>query len=107
MRTLSLCLLSSVAVASPALAEPLKFKPLIDARLRYENVDQTGIAKEADAITARVRAGYELSSGPFSFLAEAEGTLAISEKYNSGLNGKTAYPLVADPQNIELNRIQL
>jgi len=107
MRTLSLCLLSSVAVASPALAEPLKFKPLIDARLRYENVDQTGIAKEADAITARVRAGYELSSGPFSFLAEAEGTLAISEKYNSGLNGKTAHPLVADPQNIELNRIQL
>jgi hypothetical protein len=107
MRTLSLCLLSSVAFAVPASAAPLTFKPLIDARIRYENVDQAGIAREADAVTARVRAGYELSSGPFSFLAEAEGTLAISEKYNSGLNGKAAYPLVADPQNVELNRLQL
>jgi len=78
MRTLSLCLLSSAALAAPAMAAPLTFKPLIDTRLRYENVDQTGVAREADAITARVRAGYELSSGPFSFLAEAEGTLAIS-----------------------------
>lgn len=94
-------------MGSPLMAEPIKFKPLVDARIRYENVDQTGIAKEADAITARARAGYELSSGPFSFLAEAEATLAISEKYNSGLNGKGTYPLVADPQNIELNRIQL
>lgn len=107
MRTLQLCLLSCAAIASPLMAEPIKFKPLIDTRLRYENVDQTGIAREADAITARVRAGYELSTGPFSFLAEAEGTLAISEKYNSGLNGKGTYPLVADPNNIELNRIQL
>lgn len=107
MRTLPLCLISTAVMAAPAAAAPLTFKPLIDARLRYENVDQTGIAKEADAVTARVRAGYELSSGPFAFLAEAEGTLAISEKYNSGLNGKGIYPLVADPQNIELNRIQL
>lgn len=107
MRTLPLCLLSSALLAAPAAAAPLSFKPLIDTRLRYENVDQAGIAKEANALTARVRAGYELSSGPFSFLAEAEGTLAISEKYNSGLNGKGTYPLVADPNNIELNRIQL
>lgn len=107
MRTLPLCLLSCAAMGSPLMAEPIKFKPLVDARIRYENVDQTGIAKEADAITARARAGYELSSGPFSFLAEAEATLAISEKYNSGLNGKGTYPLVADPQNIELNRFQL
>lgn len=107
MRTLSLCLLSGAALAAPAAAAPLTFKPLIDTRLRYENVDQVGIAREANALTARVRAGYELSSGPLSFLAEAEGTLAISEKYNSGLNGKGAYGLVADPENIELNRIQL
>lgn len=107
MRTLQLCLLSSAVLAAPATAAPLTFKPLIDTRLRYENVDQAGVAREADAITARVRAGYELSSGPFSFLAEAEGTLAISKKYNSGLNGKTAYGLVADPQNVELNRLQL
>ena len=107
MRTLPLCLLSSAVLATPAVAAPLKFKPLVDARVRYENVDQTGIVRDADAVTARVRAGFELSSGPFAFLAEAEGTLAIDEHYNSGLNGKAAFPLVADPENVELNRIQL
>ncbi|UVO55764.1 alginate export family protein [Sphingomonas sp. SUN039] len=94
-------------VATPALAEPIKLKPLIDARLRYEGVDQAGIANRADAVTARVRAGFEAKAGDFAFLAETEATLAISENYNSGVNGKTAFPLVGDPQNIELNRLQL
>jgi Alginate export len=94
-------------VATPALADPIKIKSLIDAGLRYEAVDQTGIANRADAITARVRAGFEAKAGDFAFLAETEATLAISENYNSGVNGKTAFPLVGDPQNIELNRLQL
>ncbi len=104
----ALCLTILALSASPALAEGVKFKPLIDIRLRYENVDQAGIAEKADAITARARAGFELGFGKdFSVLVEGEGTLAIDEDYNSGLNGKTALPLVADPENIELNRIQL
>ena len=105
----SACLLMSAAIAAPAAAEPLKFKPLIDARLRYENVDQDPppILRDADAVTLRIRAGGELANKDWSFLAEGEGTLAISEKYNSGLNGKTLYPIVADPENIELNRFQL
>ena len=107
MRTLPLCLLSVAAIGTPALSDPIKLKPLVDARVRYENVDQDGIAREADALTARVRLGFEAASGPFAFLAESEATLAMSEHYNSGLNGKGIYPLVADPENIELNRIQL
>ncbi|WP_395000963.1 alginate export family protein [Sphingomonas sp.] len=99
--------MAALAVSSPALAETIHVKPLIDARLRYENVDQVGIANEADAVTLRLRTGFEAKYAKFSFLVESETTLAISEKYNSGLNGKTAYPVVADPQNIELNRIQL
>jgi hypothetical protein len=101
---ITVALLSS---ASPALAKPVVIKPIVDARLRHENVSQAPIARDADAITARVRAGFEAKSGDFALLAEAEGTLAISENYNSGLNGRTAFPLVADPQNIELNRLQL
>jgi Alginate export len=96
-----------IGLASPALADAVKIKPLIDARLRYEGVDQAGIALKADAVTARMRAGFEAKSGPFAFLAEAEGTLAIAEDYNSGVNGKTGYPIVADPQNVELNQIQM
>lgn len=96
-----------LASATPALADEVKIKPIIDARLRYEGVDQTGVLNDADAATLRMRAGFEAKTGKFAFLAEAEGMLAIAEKYNSGLNGKTSYPVVADPQNIELNRIQL
>ena len=94
-------------VPLPVMAAPLTFKPIADVRLRYEGVDQVGIARDADAVTARVRSGFELKKSNFALLAEAEATLAISEAYNSGLNGKTAFAVVADPQNIELNRLQI
>jgi hypothetical protein len=107
MRRFSACLLLPAVFATPALAEPLKFKPLIDTRLRYEHVEQIPFVDDAEAVTLRARLGGELSNKTWSFLAEAEGTLAINEDYNSGLNGKTTLPLVADPENIELNRIQV
>jgi Alginate export len=93
--------------ASPVLAKPVAIKPIIDVRVRYEGVEQVPIASNADAVTARVRAGFEANSGDFALLAEAEGILAIGESYNSGVNGKTAFPIVPDPQTIGLNRLQL
>lgn len=98
---------AAASAASPALAEPLKLTPLIDARLRYEGVDQQGKSEQADALTFRMRSGLEAKSGPWSFLAEAEATLAINGDYNSTVNGRAAFPVVADPQTIELNRVQL
>jgi hypothetical protein len=106
MRALSLLALGGL-VATPALADPLTFTPLVDARLRYEHVEQAPLAKDADAVTLRLRSGFEAKLSDFSFLAESEATLAINPAYNSGVNGKTAYPIVPDPQNIELNRLQL
>jgi len=94
-------------MAAPAFAQPLSVKPIIDTRLRTEHVDQHGLDRDADAVTARIRAGAIFSSGDWSLLAEGEATLAISERYDSGVNGKTQYPIVADPQNVELNRFQL
>lgn len=94
-------------MAAPAFAQPLSVKPIIDTRLRTEHVDQSGSDRDADAVTARIRAGAIFSSGDWSLLAEGEATLAISERYDSGVNGKTQYPIVADPQNVELNRFQL
>lgn len=93
--------------ATPVAAAPVEFTPLIDARLRYEAVDQDGLSRNADAVTTRVRAGVQADAGAFSALVEGEGLLAIVESYNSGANGRTAHPLVVDPQNIELNRAQL
>jgi len=97
----------SSAALLPAAAQAVKLKPIVDTRLRYENVDQAGLAKDANALTARARLGVEATEGPLSFLVEAEGTLALNESYFSGLNRKATYPIVADPENIELNRIQV
>lgn len=97
----------AASAASPALADPLKLTPLTDARLRYEGVDQQGKAEQADALTFRMRSGLEAKSGPWSLLAEAEATLAINGDYNSTVNGRAAFPVVADPQTIELNRLQV
>jgi Alginate export len=98
-----------IALTTPAFAEKVKIKPLIDTRLRYEHVEQTAAVplQDADAVTVRIRAGAEASTKIFSVLVEAEGTLAISENYNSFLNGKGTYAAVPDPQNIELNRAQI
>ncbi|MET0238977.1 MAG: alginate export family protein [Sphingobium sp.] len=93
--------------AAPASAQTITLKPLIDARLRYEGVDQDGLSRNADAVTLRARVGVEAKSGPWSALAESEALLAIGPHYNSAVNGRTLYPVVADPQNIELNRIQI
>ncbi len=92
---------------SPALAQEMKLKPLVDARLRYEGVEQTGTARSAEAVTLRVRAGVEAKGGDFAIIVEGEGTLALFERFNSGVNGKTAFPIVADPENAEFNRLQI
>jgi hypothetical protein len=99
--------LAAGCFAAPALADGIAIKPLLDTRLRWENVDQEGIAKDANAVTFRARGGAELSAGDWRLLGEVEGTTAIVERYFSGLNGKSQYPLVADPANFELNRFQL
>jgi len=105
----SLLLATSAAQAAPAApaADPL-FKPLIDMRLRYEGVDQTGFANDADALTMRVRAGGDLRVAPATrIIVEAEAVLGIVNDYNSTTNGNLLYPVIPDPQNIEINRLQI
>jgi hypothetical protein len=103
----SLPILAAALFGSAASADDIAFKPLIDTRLRYENVDQDGIAKSADALTLRVRPGLQASNGAWSVLVEGEGTIALTNAYNDGTNGKTQYPAVIDPRNAELNRAQI
>ncbi len=93
--------------AATAHAGELTIKPIAEARLRHEHVDQDGVAEAADALTFRLRAGGQLTSGPWTALLEGEATLAIVNDHNDGTNGKLAYPLVIDPPNIELNRAQI
>jgi len=100
-------ILGSALAASPAMAQDIKLKPLIDARLRYENVDQAGLPRDSEATTIRIRSGVQASSGPLSAIVEMQGTLALTGDYYDGLHGAATRPLIADPQNIALYRAQL
>lgn len=91
------------------IGDGVTFDPIVDANVRYEHVEQAGIANDADAVTLRVRLGGEVKAEGFSLLAEGEGTVALDDHYNDTLpgNGVEPYPTVPDPENIELNRLQV
>ena len=90
---------------------------LLEARARYETVDQTGMVNHATASTLRTRFGWE--TGAFhgvKALVEFEDTRILGpEHYNvaipgpggASLNGKTTFPIVNDPKVTELNRLQM
>jgi hypothetical protein len=83
-------------------------KPIIDLRLRSEGVDQAGLAEDAEAITLRARLGFETGKAwNTSLLAEGDLLWPWDSHYNSTVNGKTAYPIVADAETYEVNRLQL
>jgi hypothetical protein len=79
---------------------------IVDTRLRYEGVSQQGFAQDADALTARVRAGFQTAPwGKTSLLLEGVWIEDPVDDYNSTTNGETQYPVVADPADfIAINR---
>jgi hypothetical protein len=91
------------------LGDGIMLDPIVAVRLRYEMVDQGNLPNSADAVTLRVRAGAELKGDGFFLLGEAEGTLAIVDDYNDTLpgNGIEPFPIVSDPENLEINRLQV
>ena len=112
-----------LALAHPALAAPgdpvkvsdsVTIDPIVEARLRYESVNQDNALDSADALTLRMRAGAEVkTSSGFSLLGEAEGTLALIDNYNAfpfviaDSQRRPGYSVVPDPMNVEINRLQL
>ena len=99
-----LVLLLAAAAAPVQAADPPKASLEWDLRLRHEAVDDAAFARDAQATTARLRVGVRLALAPgWSALLEGEG-VAGSGHYNSGANGKTAYPTVLDPTSAELNQ---
>ncbi len=108
-------LAAMIAAAGPVLAAEdfgealLGGKPIIDLRLRYEHVEQDGVANNADAYTGRARLGYETGSfHGFTALTDFDLVGHVGpEDYNDTVNGRTSYPVVADPDTAELNRLQI
>ncbi|SMD04381.1 alginate export family protein [Novosphingobium sp. B1] len=110
----------ALAAGKPAFGDPvpvgdgLTLDPIIDARIRYEGVDQPTV--DADALTVRLRTGLELkhARSHLSVLVEAEGTLGLVNDYNAfpfALPGSTQrrpqFAVVADGESIDLNRAQI
>jgi len=108
-------LLATVAaIALPAIpahaetkADPIT--PYVDIRYRLEVVDQAGLPNDATASTLRVRAGVKTAEwNGLSALVEGEAIAVIgSATYNDTVNGKTTYPVVADPSDVLLNQAWL
>ena len=110
-----LSLAVAAAIAGPAQAAE-EFSNLInhgkatlEARYRYEHVDQDNPLNNANAQTLRSR--VSLQSGKvygFSGLVEADNVSRIGDaSYNSTRNGQTNYSVVADPDGTEINQALL
>ncbi len=94
----TLVLLLTGLALSPALAE---WQTGIDLRYRLEVVDEHGFENDATASTARLR--VELRSPEWSgwhLGLTAHGNRRVaSNRFNSTANQRTAYPVVADPDD--------
>lgn len=87
-------------------------KPIIDVRLRYEHVGQTGLL-DADAFTVRTRLGYQTADwNGFQGLVEMEDIRLLNDNEDvnlaaSNLPAGAGHAVVPDPETTELNRVWL
>ncbi|WP_017932522.1 alginate export family protein [Robiginitomaculum antarcticum] len=83
-------------------------KATIDTRYRLETVDQDGFAEGATAQTIRTKLKYTTGNFKgFSAVLEVENVLVLQNDYNSTINGKTNFPVIADPKSTEINQAYL
>lgn len=104
---------TNASAEQPLIASITQGKLLVDIRTRYEAVDDDNCTacagQDADALTVRARLGYETGYwNDLSLLFEFDQIWSLgSEDYNSTRNGETTFPVVADPEMTQLNRLQL
>ncbi|MBP8185597.1 MAG: hypothetical protein KAX95_06895, partial [Pseudomonas sp.] len=101
---------SSVTMAAEELANLVNHgKVTLDARYRYENVDQDNALNNANAQTLRTRIGVQ--SGKWyglSGLVETDNVSRIGDaSYNNTRNGQKDFSVVADPDGTEINQALL
>ena len=83
--------------------------PVLDVRYRFEFVDQAGISNNAEANTIRTRTGFETGYVyGLGLVADGEWNEVIgSERFNDTINGKTQFPVVADPEDLQINQLYI
>ncbi len=79
---------------------------IVDARLRYEHVEQDGLI-DADAVTLRLRLGYEQEVfDHFKILGEVEGVALLEDDFADTVRTRPGQAIVLDPEALEINRLQ-
>ena len=99
-----------VTSAAETLAQAVRESDfIVDWRLRYESVEQTGMAETAEALTGRLRFGFQTAPlAKTRLLVEGVWIGAGIDDYNSTTNGRTQFPVVADPSGfVDLNRLAI
>lgn len=98
-----------LAAQAPLLEALSKGKTTLELRTRFEHVEDQDFAapadhKTANAWTNRTLLGFETGSlwDVKATLQFANVTALGEERYNSGLNGKTAFATVQDPGNTQV-----
>ncbi len=82
-------------------------KPVLDLRLRGEQVDQDGL-DDTTALTLRGRFGYEFAfTSGWSALIEGEAVGHLSDDFSDTVDNVPGKAVVADPEAFELNRAQI
>lgn len=81
----------------------------VTERYRYEYVDQEGLPEVANASTLKSRLTWTSGTvAGFKGLVEVDNVTSIgNDSYNSTVNGKKSYPVVADPEATVLNQAAL
>ena len=98
--------LACAAVADPGLANP--WQGFVDTRMRFASVSQENALSDAEALTARLRAGATFTpTEDWQLLADVEGIADVAGDYNSTTNGESGYSVIPDPDGLELNRAQV
>lgn len=81
----------------------------VNLRYRLESVDQDG--KNEDAIASTLKSRLTWQTAPvnnFTVQVEVDNVTAIGfDDYNSTTNGKSQYPVVADPEGTDLNQANI
>jgi hypothetical protein len=98
----------SAADSNDAETDGWIFGAAVDARLRYETVDDDAVPDQANATTLRTRLAFNVKRSRYGGLLEFEDVSPIgSERFNDTANGRTNYAVVADPEATEVNRAWL
>lgn len=123
LRTLTLACLVAAATsaAEPAVApkpapavspeNPWMPRLSLDGRLRAETADIAGVT--STAYTLRNRLALETGTKQLSFLVEGEHTWRLNDATDYSAypapyaTGTPAHPIIADPDNLALNRLQV